>query len=334
MTGNSTMNILAWIRTLFRRSPPIVYREEERKIFAASSTIGWAVVGFGLFGLLTIAGWSYGIVPAPPVSGPTGGAGGFSSKTFFTFFGADLLVAAAAAAAGSLFGFIFGIPRTQATLARTPDRAGSGAASHAVLVTNTNLERISDWLTTLLIGATLVQIRDIVHWIGNLGGKLLNNGVPTNDAIVSVIVVYFFALAFLGIYLITRLYLTFAFRQTLEEGSGTLLDARIEQLDFDLKLGTPDALNDAIRTYSLWTFSSGEKDDPKLNATIARILIKLIASRQAATPRSENVAALKQAISKAAADPTIKTQLKADVNSGQLKTGDNSLDAEIETDLR
>src|SRR6516165_1028724 len=77
------------------------------------------------------------------------------------------------------------------------------------------LERISDWLTALLIGATLVQIKDISAWIGGLGRGLLQGGANANDAIIPVIVIYFFTLAFLGVYLITRLYLTSAFVQTL-----------------------------------------------------------------------------------------------------------------------
>src|SRR5438876_12148370 len=46
-------------------------------------------------------------------------------------------------------------------VATAATRAGPAAASHALLAANTNLERISDWLTTLLIGATLVQVKEI-----------------------------------------------------------------------------------------------------------------------------------------------------------------------------
>lgn len=43
------------------------------------------------------------------------------------------------------------------------------AVKQAVLVANTNLERVSDWLTTLLLGATLVQIQPLAVWVSNLG---------------------------------------------------------------------------------------------------------------------------------------------------------------------
>jgi hypothetical protein len=72
------------------------------------------------------------------------------------------------------------------------------------MAANTNLERISDRLSMLLIGATLVQIKEIAAWVGKLGDGLLQSSQTANDAVVSIIVIYFFAFAFLGVYLITR----------------------------------------------------------------------------------------------------------------------------------
>jgi hypothetical protein len=192
----------------------LAYSTEEKKIFAASFRIGWTVVAFGLGGLGAIALWASGVVSSA------------SDIRFTAFFGADLLVAAAAAAAGALFGFVFGIPRTldpasRAAVATAASQGGTVAASNAVMAANTNLERISDWLTTLLIGATLVQIKEIVGWVGKLGDGLLQSGQAANDAVVPIIVIYFFALSFLGVYLITRLYLTSAFVQTLGMFTGS-----------------------------------------------------------------------------------------------------------------
>jgi hypothetical protein len=205
---------MTWAAKLFgyQDESDLTYSAEEKKIFAASFRIGWTVVACGLGGLGAIALWAHGVVHA--------------DIGFAAFFGADLLVAAAASAAGALFGFIFGIPRTldpasRAAVATAAVQQNTGDASNALMAANTNLERISDWLTTLLIGATLVQIKDIVKWVGNLGKGLLQSGQAANDAVVPVIVVYFFALAFLGVYLITRLYLTSAFLQTLAILTGT-----------------------------------------------------------------------------------------------------------------
>jgi hypothetical protein len=123
------------------------YSPEERKIFVSSFRIAWTVIAFGLGGLSTIALWAWGI------------RGGAADVHVAAFIGADLLVAGAAASAGALFGFVFGIPRTldpasRAAVATATSQGGSGAASTALMAANTNLERISDWLTTLLIGAT------------------------------------------------------------------------------------------------------------------------------------------------------------------------------------
>ena len=81
------------------------------------------------------------------------------------------------------------------------------------MAANTNLERFRTGLSTLLIGATLVQIEDISAWVGGLGKDLVKTGTIANDALVPVIVILFFSLSFLGVYLITRLYLTAAFMQ-------------------------------------------------------------------------------------------------------------------------
>jgi len=137
---------------------------------------------------------------------------------FLAYFGGDLL---AAAAAGAFVGFIFGLPRTLDAESRTKlldavQKNDTVAASHAAMAANTNLERVSDWLTTLLIGATLVQIKDIVIWVGGIGKNLIDGRAPANDAVVPIIIVCYFALSFLGIYLITRLYVTYALSLTLD----------------------------------------------------------------------------------------------------------------------
>jgi hypothetical protein len=204
------MLAMKWIAKLLGKQADsdLSYTPDEKKIFAASFRIGWTIVAFGLAGYGTIALWAWGII------------GGTDGLHFTAFVGADFLVAEAAAAAGALFGFVFGIPRTldaasRAAVAAATTQGESGAVSSALMATNTNLERISDWLTTLLIGATLVQIKDIAAWIGALGKGLLQGGQTANDAVIPIIVIYFFALSFLGVYLITRLYLTSAFVETL-----------------------------------------------------------------------------------------------------------------------
>jgi hypothetical protein len=233
------------------------YSAKERKIFAASKTIGGTVVGCGFVGIIFIAMWANGVIAhgeGPPAVGIS------------AFLGADLLVAAAAAAAGGLFGFVFGIPRTLDPASRAAVAlAGPVATSQAVMAANTNLERISDWLTTLLIGATLVQIKDIAGWVGSLGKSLIGTGPAANDAVVPIIVIYFFALSFLGVYLITRLYLTSAFEQTLSVLTGGPQSAPglgelKQKLDAAIKSGKAEDLTAAMAAYDDTKLSNTERE--------------------------------------------------------------------------
>jgi Putative Ig domain len=164
------------------------------------------VIGFGVVGLIALAIWSFSQVKA--------GQDTIGWQTF----GTTALVGIASAAVGALLGFIFGIPRTldpagRVAVAGAVAQGGPAVGSQAALAANTNLERVSDWLTTLLIGATLVQSQTVITWIGSLGDKFTAG--LTIQVLVPIIVVYYFALAFLGTYFITRLYLTFALQQTL-----------------------------------------------------------------------------------------------------------------------
>jgi hypothetical protein len=73
-----------------------------------------------------------------------------------TVFACALGFAAASGAVGAIFGFIFGIPRTL-----TSDDGATDKGLRSRIVPNTNLEQVSDWLTKILIGATLVELKSI-----------------------------------------------------------------------------------------------------------------------------------------------------------------------------
>ena len=179
---------------------------EAANVGASTLIIGTWVIIFALVGVAAILAWSFGQTGAAGTPGP------------WRAFGLLALIGLASAAAGALLGFLFGIPRTldpvsRVAVANAAAQSGPAASSQAALAANTNLERVSDWLTTLLIGATLVQAGKVVEWIGSLGATF--SGDVTIATLTPLIVVYYSALGFLGIYLVTRLYLTFALRQTL-----------------------------------------------------------------------------------------------------------------------
>lgn len=132
-----------------------------------------------------------------------------------------LLWAAASAAAGALAGFLFGIPRVLQTdqpvapageqQASDPssDQDGNGTARYQV---NTNLEQISDWLTKIIVGIGLVELRNVPGAVQDLA-EYFAKSVPGQglEAMGGAIVVYFGVLGFLLGYLATRLYLAGAF---------------------------------------------------------------------------------------------------------------------------
>jgi hypothetical protein len=72
--------------------------------------------------------------------------------TFRYKVGSLIFAISASAAAGALIGFLFGIPRALTVKA---DADSSGFTD------NTNLEQISDWLTKIIVGVSLVQARDL-----------------------------------------------------------------------------------------------------------------------------------------------------------------------------
>lgn len=78
--------------------------------------------------------------------------------------GVGLLIFIASFATGAILGFLFGVPRV---LSKGTETAVVTAAENVEaqerrrLTSNTNLERISDWLTTMLVGVGLSQLHNV-----------------------------------------------------------------------------------------------------------------------------------------------------------------------------
>lgn len=110
-----------------------------------------------------------------------------------------VLFAAGSLAAGVLAGFLFGVPKRS-------DEAGAGQNHY---LPNTNLEQVSDWLTKLLLGATLAQagaIRGYASEVFDSMGSAF--GERTGSAVVAgSISLYFLILGFLLGWLGAQLYL-------------------------------------------------------------------------------------------------------------------------------
>jgi hypothetical protein len=143
-------------------------------------------------------------------------AGDFSS--FVGKVTAAALVTAVALASlvtGGFGGFLFGVPRRlqEPVVPQQQQPAGSAAkartSQHRLYAGNTNLEQISDWLTKIIVGVGLVEVRQISDFITAIGTGVaasLGRG-PDQIAFPIAIVIFYFICGFMIGYLWARLYL-------------------------------------------------------------------------------------------------------------------------------
>ena len=135
-----------------------------------------------------------------------------------------LLWAAAWFAAGFLLGFLFGIPRAPGGTRDRRQSARNGQSSNAAegdgassslpyqLRVNTNLEEISDWLTKILVGATLTQLVKIPAGVVETAKFMADGmGAPGSVTFAASILVYFSSVGFFAGYVLTRMFFSGAF---------------------------------------------------------------------------------------------------------------------------
>ena len=173
-----------------------------------------------------------------------------------------LMWALACMGAGALLGFLFGIPRVLQGDNPPPGTPGDGGAaatgaagrtgsdgqpvgsrataeSYGQLV-NTNLEQISDWLTKIIVGLGLVELRNIPDYVRRLSAYAAGQGFePQSETFAAALIVYFSVIGFMGGYLTTRLWLAGAFSRADRMSSGLSLTGR-ERRNFqqsELNLG-------------------------------------------------------------------------------------------------
>jgi hypothetical protein len=132
------------------------------------------------------------------------------TNKFMATISISAMIAFTSSIVGAFIGFIFGIPRTPAS--KDPDN----------IAANTNLEEISDWITKIIVGVSLVQLNQISGGIVELGNTLSKGfgSPPPSSAFVfsvSILIFYFVGGFFLG-YLWSRIYLPKILRTSLEEG--------------------------------------------------------------------------------------------------------------------
>lgn len=121
------------------------------------------------------------------------------------------LLFVAALAVGSVLGFLFGLPRARVS-ENGPDVSGKASTFY---LTNSNLIKVSDWLTTIVIGLGLVNLGKVVPALKELGRALHEplGGVAYAGAVgISVLVV-----GVLAGFVLTYLWTSIRVRELLEE---------------------------------------------------------------------------------------------------------------------
>ncbi|MCY1073092.1 hypothetical protein [Archangium lansingense] len=130
---------------------------------------------------------------------------------------------------GSLLGFLFGIPRVLQTefaapstekepaVESPPPAASPGALPFYDQRVNTNLEQVSDWLTKLLLGVGLVQLKELPDMVTAIAGYMATGltasaGAGYTQSLAAAIVLYCGPMGFLGSYVWLRMYIARAFR--------------------------------------------------------------------------------------------------------------------------
>jgi hypothetical protein len=141
---------------------------------------------------------------------------GFAALLFLRISVAGFLWALACLAAGSLLGIVFGIPRSasQIHFTRPEDERPEFQA-------NTNMEQISDWLTKILVGAGLVDLKELPGAINSaaryIGPSLAwgtGGDVSAMAPIAAALIIYFSVEGFICGYIFTRVYFVIVLQLT------------------------------------------------------------------------------------------------------------------------
>ena len=125
--------------------------------------------------------------------------------------GLAVLAAAGAFSAGGVLGLLFGAPRWGDAGAQPAQPAGAAAAAPSSVRPNTSLEKVADWLTTIIVGLGLVHLKDLEGRVTNMGVWLTNaitlqtkgvNGTPgvvlaLSFGVAGFLLVYLWSLRFL-----------------------------------------------------------------------------------------------------------------------------------------
>jgi hypothetical protein len=207
-----------------KREKKIPWTESDRALAALGCAMGVGLLGILVF-CLQISGYEK-IVSAA---------------------GIGVMVAGASTLIGVLLGFLFGIPRTlqhTSNSAQRQDTDGEQTQPASIIKKrteygpNTNLEQISDWLTKILVGVGLTQVKEIREVLSDVADGV-KFGVPdtgVSQAFALSLVLFYLICGFLFGFLWTRLYLPGAYKETDDALDALRKEVKEDKLDLQSKL--------------------------------------------------------------------------------------------------
>lgn len=167
------------------------------KLFKRLSDIHWV-------NALSITLVLVGIIAILPICKVAQGTA--DTSFFLAAFSIFLLIGFSSLLIGGLIGFLFGIPK----------RNEEGSSNNKY-TPNTNLENVSDWLSKIIIGAGLTQMKDLLNWIYTIAGIATNPLAVTTlnkQMFAAAVIIYFLISGFIVGYLLTRIHLPRIFNNT------------------------------------------------------------------------------------------------------------------------
>ncbi len=120
-------------------------------------------------------------------------------------FAAASMVSVASYLFGALIGILFGIPRA------LTNETSNNAPSRRLFVENTNLEQVSDWLTKIIVGVSLVELGNIVAGIKDLArtvAPIFGSPTAQNEVMAGAMIIYSAIFGFIAGYIRARTVLT------------------------------------------------------------------------------------------------------------------------------
>ena len=147
---------------------------------------------------------------------------------------AGLMLAGVSGLVGAFLGFLFGIPRSKQLQGQVVAEDGKSRREY---LENTNLEQISDWLTKIIVGMTLIQFNELKTFVTGVGASfspvfLSTDTSGTAGAIAVAVILYFTIAGFLFACLWTRIHMENVLRRQSAEGTlavERLLERRQEE---------------------------------------------------------------------------------------------------------